>query len=133
NGLMLYFPDNEYLLFTPKARDEFFNRLQGPFKLFFPTSKFHQALHPLWRSIGIKNSLVQQRVQLYHGLSNEIPFGLPATGITSVVPLHDLIFLKHKAQYPWVDRQVYTLKTRYAAKHANHVIAVSHETKTDLI
>ena len=50
-----------------------------------------------------------------------------------MVTIHDLIFLKHKEQYPWIDRQFYIYKTKYAAQHAHAIIAVSQETKQDLI
>ncbi|MCW5908748.1 MAG: glycosyltransferase family 4 protein [Chitinophagales bacterium] len=133
NALMRDFPEHEYHLFSPKAQDEFFHQLHGNFKLHFPETKFQKAFHSLWRSFGIKSSLLNKRIDVYHGLSNEIPFGRLLPGIRKVVTIHDLIFLKHKAQYPFFDRQIYELKTRYAAKHADHIIAVSQETKRDLI
>lgn len=133
NALMRDFPENEYHLFSPKAQDKFFHQLHGVFKLHFPEIKFWQSFHSLWRSFGIRRCLLRERIDIYHGLSNEIPFGRPSSGIRQVVTIHDLIFLKHKAQYPFFDRQIYELKTRYAAKYADHIIAVSQETKRDLI
>lgn len=133
NALMRDFPDNEYNLFSPKAKDDFFHQLHGDFKIHFPQNKWQQIANPLWRSFSIKNDLLRNRIDVYHGLSNELPFGIHKTGIASVITIHDLIFLKHKEQYPWIDRRFYEGKTRYAAKHANHIIAVSEETKRDLI
>lgn len=133
NAMMLDFPQHEYHLFSPKAKDEFFHLLHGDFKLHFPETEFQKAFHPLWRSFGVKNYLQRERIEIYHGLSNEIPFGLQASGIGLIATIHDLIFLKHKEQYPFFDRQIYELKTRYAAKHADRIIAVSEETKQDLI
>ena len=66
-------------------------------------------------------------------ISNELPLNIHRSRIPTVVTIHDLIFLKHKEQYPWLDRQIYTLKTKYAAKHAHAIIAVSQETKQELI
>ena len=133
NALMRDFPENEYLLFAPKAKDEFFHQLHGNFKMFFPKTKLQKSFHPLWRSFGIKNQLRENRIDIYHGLSNEIPFNTQHSAFSTIVTIHDLIFLKHTEQYPWLDRQFYTLKTKYAAKHADKIIAVSHETKNDLI
>lgn len=133
NAMMRDFPENEYHLFSPKAKDEFFHQLHGDFKIDFPQTKWQQIANPLWRSFSIKNDLLRNRIDVYHGLSNEIPFGIHKTGIASVVTIHDLIFLKHKEQYPWIDRRFYEGKTRYAAKHADRIIAVSEETKRDLI
>ena len=133
NALTQHFPNNEYLLFSPKAKDEFFHQLTGEFKIVLPETQLQKSFHPLWRSFGIKNQLLKSRVDIYHGLSNEIPFGIPRTSFSTVVTIHDLIFLKHKEQYPFADRQVYQLKTKYAAKHANKIIAVSQQTKNDLV
>lgn len=131
NALMRDYPENDYLLFTPKVHEEFLNTLQGDYKLYLPESGLPRLIHPLWRSFGIKKQLSAERIDIYHGLSNEIPFGLH--GIKSVVTIHDLIFLKHSEQYPWIDRKFYALKTAYAARNATKIIAVSNETKRDLM
>jgi glycosyltransferase involved in cell wall biosynthesis len=154
NALMRDFRDEEYVLFSPKANEDLLNLLDGDFKVIFPETKHQRVVSAgliywldnaytqlyiylkkigLWRSWGIKDDLVRERVKLYHGLSNEIPFDLKKVGIPSVVTVHDLIFLKHKEQYPFIDRLIYNYKTRYAAHYADRVIAVSTETKSDLI
>ena len=133
NALMRDYPDNEYLFFSPTAKDEFLNQLHGEYEMHFPESRSAQALHPWWRSYGITNDLLKNKVDIYHGISNELPFNIHRTRIKAVVTIHDLIFLKHQEQYPWIDQQIYTLKTKYAAKHADKIIAVSQETKRDLI
>lgn len=86
-----------------------------------------------WRSWKITDDLKSKGVQLYHGLSNEVPLNIHKTNIKTVVTIHDLIFLKHTGQYPIIDRQIYIFKTKYAAKHAHKIIAVSQETKRDLV
>ena len=133
NALMRDYPDNEYLLFSPKAREEFFHQIHGEFEVHFPETKWAQSFHPLWRSYGITDDLLRNKVEIYHGISNELPLNIHRSGIQAVVTIHDLIFLKHTDQYPWIDRQIYTHKTRYAAKHADKIIAVSQETKRDLM
>lgn len=133
NAMMRDFPEHEYLLFAPKAKDEFLEQLTGDFNIIFPETKFQKSFHPLWRSFGIKKQLTANRVDIYHGLSNEIPFGHQSSVQGKAVTIHDLIFLKHTEQYPFVDRQIYKLKTKYAAKHADKIIAVSVETKNELM
>ena len=133
NALMRDYADHEYLLFSPKAKDEFFNHLHGDFKVHFPETKLAQSVHPLWRSYGITSDLLKNRVDIYHGISNELPFNIHRSGIKTVVTIHDLIFLKHTEQYPRIDRHIYTLKTKNAVKQADRIIAVSEETKRDLI
>ena len=133
NALMRDHADNEYLLYTPRARDEFFHQLHGDFKMHFPLTQWSQSVHPWWRSYGITNDLLREKVEIYHGISNELPLNIHRTNIKTVVTIHDLIFLKHTEQYPWLDRQFYIYKTKYAARHAHAIIAVSQETKQDLI
>jgi glycosyltransferase involved in cell wall biosynthesis len=82
--------------------------------------------------LGIKNQLAEERIDIYHGLSNELPFG-KTKSYKKVVTIHDLIFLKYPEQYPFIDRQFYTAKTKYAVKNADKIIAVSNETRNDLI
>jgi len=133
NAMMRDFPEHEYLLLTPKINDGLFNELTGDFEMQTPETKFQKAFPALWRSFGISKQMADSRVDLYHGLSNELPLNIHNTGIKTVVTIHDLIFLKHKEQYPWIDRQVYEYKTKYATKHADKIIAVSNETKNDLM
>lgn len=139
NALMRDHADNEYLLFTPKAKDEFLHQLHGDFEVLFPAlprtlNPFgHWSFLPYWRSYSVREDLMRMGVDIYHGISNEIPFFMHRSRIRTVVTIHDLIFLKHKEQYPWMDRQVYKTKTKYAAKHADAIIAVSEETKRELM
>lgn len=132
NALMRDFPENEYLLFSPKIKDEFFHQLEGNFKVLMPETKLQKSFHAIWRSFGITNQLQKERVNIYHGLSNEIPFRTHSS-IATVVTIHDLIFLKHTKQYPFIDREVYKLKTKYAVRHSDKIIAVSNQTKNDLM
>jgi len=154
NAMMRDFPNNDYKLYSPKAKTELLDGLDGNFELILPQRTLQRTRNAaksfgantavaqsfnllkrggLWRSWGITNDLLKAQVQLYHGLSNELPFNIHRTGIKTVVTIHDLIFLKHTEQYPFTDRQFYKMKTRYAAKHAHKIIAVSEETKADLI
>jgi glycosyltransferase involved in cell wall biosynthesis len=132
-ALLRDYPQHEYLLYSPKAKEEFMNELSGDFKVLFPDTKKAQAFGGWWRSMGVTRQLLHDRVEVYHGISNELPFNIHRSGVKTIVTIHDLIFLKHTDQYPWVDRQVYSTKTKYAAKHADRIIAVSEETRQDLI
>ena len=43
-----------------------------------------------WRVKGVVKDLKTDGVELYHGLSGELPLGLAAAGIPGVVTVHDL-------------------------------------------
>ena len=124
-------PENQYQVFaaTASGASEGLQKLPSiEFK--YPEKHFSKSY---WRSFGIVKNLKIEEIDLYHGLSNEIPFGLRMQGIPSVVSIHDLIFYRFPQYYPWFDRKIYEYKMRYAADHADKVIAISERTKSDLI
>jgi glycosyltransferase involved in cell wall biosynthesis len=87
----------------------------------------------LWRSHGILRDLKRDGVQLFHGLSGELPIGIRKSGIKSVVTIHDLIFLRHPEYYHWLDTKVYAWKFRQTIREADHIIAISECTKRDIL
>ena len=91
----------------------------------------HSSL--LWRSRGIVSDLLRDGVQLYHGLSGELPLGIRRSGIRSVVTIHDLIFLRHPEYYKWIDRKIYAWKFRRTLQEADCIIAISECTRRDII
>ncbi|HEY0897011.1 MAG TPA: glycosyltransferase family 1 protein [Sphingobacteriaceae bacterium] len=86
-----------------------------------------------WRTRGILADLRRDRIDVFHGLSNELPVGIKGSGIRSVVTIHDLIFLRFPHYYPWFDRTVYRLKFQYACRNADRIIAISEQTRKDII
>ena len=92
-------PENRYLLYSPSAGDPaLYKRLltHRSVHLFTP----HRALALLggsiWRNYSVPRQLPQQHVDLYHGLSNELPIGLyRARRIGTVVTIHDLAFVRY--------------------------------------
>ncbi len=129
--LSKHFPENEYFLFSPKVGE---NNRTAPFfnhsKFTLKTAKGNSAY---WRSFGIKKDLIKSQIQLFHGLSHEIPIGLQKTNIKSVVTIHDLIFKHYPKQFPWIDRKIYDWKFRYSCENADQIVAISESTKSDII
>lgn len=132
--LRLYAPD--------KGREELRNQIeQRPNVSFcYPTTSRSSFLappsslfKPYWRSRGIVGDLQRDGVQLYHGLSGELPIGIRKSGIKSVVTIHDLIFLRHPEFYKAIDTKIYAWKFRKTIGEADHIIAISACTKRDII
>lgn len=92
-----------------------------------------QLIKSYWRSFGIVKTLLKDKIEIFHGLSNEIPFGLKTAGIPAVVTIHDLIFLRYPQFYSIADRLIYKFKFRYAALHSDRIIAISKQTQQDLV
>lgn len=119
-------PEHEYFLFTPNAS----HRL--PFDV---ANNVHTVVGrgSVWRSFGIRRDMIRNKIDVFHGLSNELPFSINKAEVKSVVTIHDLIFGLFPHHYPGVDRTVYELKTKFAVNHADVIIAASESTKQDII
>ena len=137
-------PDMQYLLYAPdEGRDDLRNQIiegatfRYPAAPFFsrllPLNRGNQRGSPLWRSYGIVNDLLRDGVQLYHGLSGELPIGIRKKGIRTVVTIHDLIFLRHPEYYHWIDTRLYAWKFRKTLQEADRIIAISERTKQDIM
>ena len=137
-------PDMQYLLYAPdEGRDDLRNQIiegatfRYPAAPFFsrilPLNRRSQRGSPLWRSYGIVNDLLRDGVQLYHGLSGELPIGIRKKGIRTVVTIHDLIFLRHPEYYHWIDTRLYAWKFRKTLQEADRIIAISERTKQDIM
>lgn len=117
-------PENHYVLFAPGQE----GRTLASGLLIAET----RSKGSLWRLMGMKNDLIKQGIQVYHGLSNEIPLGLSGTGIKTVVTIHDVIFKRFPGYYRMADRWIYHIKTSYALQKANIIIAASETTAADI-
>jgi len=94
-----------------------------------PLSSLYKAY---WRSHGILHQLMADGVQLFHGLSGELPLGIRKTGIRSVVTIHDLIFMRHPEYYNWTDVQIYRKKFFRTLREADRIVAISECTRRDI-
>ena len=87
----------------------------------------------LWRIGPIVRDLKRDGVQLYHGLTGELPVGINKSGIRSVVTIHDLIFLRHPEYYHQLDVKIYKWKFHQTVREADRIIAISERTKQDIM
>ncbi len=133
NGLCRMYPEHTYTLYTPSTRKGSPYEPPADVKVVMPATAWAKTLSSFWRSYGIRKQLLEDGVDLFHGLSNELPFAMEKTGIKNVVTIHDLIFLRHPELYPRIDRRIYYRKTLNAVKSADRIIAISRQTRDDLI
>lgn len=132
HSLADYYPENEYYLFNPRPSTRF-SLERAQFHEILPHGLMAKTFRSAWRSSWVKKDLLKLGIRLYHGLSHEIPLGIDQTGIRSVVTIHDLIHERHPEQYNPLDVKIYNRKFRYACAHADRVIAISEQTKKDII
>ena len=130
-------PDDwHFRLYAPDpGRDDLRTKVLPSSKYDFAYSQAPLALQrSLWRiGRGIVRDMQHDGVQLYHGLTGELPRGLQRAGIGGVVTIHDLIFLRHPEYYHWLDVKLYAWKFRNALREADRIIAISECTKRDVM
>lgn len=134
-ALAQYYPQHHYHLYSPKApsADTEAWLQQPPFVAHSPGGWIDRMFPALWRSFMMGSQIAGDGIQLFHGLSNELPMDILESKVRSVVTIHDLIFLDHPELYPAIDRQIYRTKSSMACERASHIMAISEQTKQSII
>ncbi len=132
NALLNYYPENDYVLFTPEINKELFHNYKQ-FDVISPDSSLAKLFKSLWRSFSVSRQLEKNELDLFHGLSNELPEGIHKTDVPAAVTIHDLIFMRFPEYYKPFDRRIYYSKVKYACTSAKKIIAISSQTKNDII
>lgn len=127
-------PENQYHLFTPCVEMKFPYASQKNVTVHEPGISFLGKLfQDYWRTYRIAWKADELKLDLYHGLSHELPVGIEKTKTRTVVTMHDLLFIKQPALFSKIDCAMYQKKYLRSCKVANHIIAVSEQTKRDLL
>ena len=124
------YPENEYVLFTPKKDSSIGFDYPESAKVISPNKV---SIKSLWRTFGITKEAEKEGLGIYHGLSHELPVGIEKTNIHTAVTMHDLIFMKHPELYSSWDRWMYKKKYLRSCEIADCIVAISERTKEDLI
>ena len=90
-------------------------------------------MRSLWRTFGITKQIKAEPIDLFHGLSGELPIGIKHTNTAAVVTIHDLIFLRHPEFYQPIDVFFYKRKFYKTLREATRIIAISECTKCDIL
>ena len=120
------------VLYTPSVKgryEHFFENM--PLRVVEPKGMW-KVMKSVWRSVGVSRAVKRDGVELFHGLSHELPYGLPK-GVKKVVTMHDLIVFRFPEFFKPADRVIHRLKMRHACRVADVVVAISEQTKRDLM
>lgn len=134
--LLQYKPNDHYFLFTPKTTIN--NRTEHYFdhaaiKIIQPNTFFQiPIMNAWWRSAGIVNNPNFKNLDIYHGLSHELPTNIPSH-IKKFVTTHDLIFYRYPEFYHPIDAIIYKQKIKSACQRADKIMAISEQTADDLV
>lgn len=136
-ALSRYATENKYLLYTPNPRKaKLFGTItrESDTRICFPAKFVWKKFSSFWRIWGITSDIIQDKVTLFHGLSNELPLNIrKARKTRTIVTIHDLIFLRYPEYYHFIDRKIYAFKFRHACQISDRIIAISECTKRDII
>ena len=122
--------EDEVFLFTPKTNDAVFKT--EDVEIITAKDGIDSLIPAYWRSFSIVKDVDKIGLDIFHGLSNELPFtvGKP---VKTVVTIHDLIFKRHPEWYKTFDRRMYDWKFKSACHNSDKIIAISEQTKSDII
>lgn len=132
-GLAQEHLDLQAVLYSPKMSGDYRSYFSGYANISTrQPSGWDRYVPDLWRGFGIGMHLTGDKVKLYHGLSHELPHGIPKD-IKKVVTMHDLIVWRYPQYFKRFDRIVHRIKQQHSCKIADVVVAISEQTKRDLI
>lgn len=98
-----------------------------------PSTLIGDIFPSLWRNYAMGSDLRRNKIDIYHGLSNVLPYDIRFGGAKSIVTIHDLAFLKYPNLYPKLDRYTLNKKYRFACNNSDLIVATSEQTKSDII
>jgi glycosyltransferase involved in cell wall biosynthesis len=131
-GLAEHFPEHRYTLYTPRLAGPFCTTPLPPALRVQEACPMGRKFPALWRSLAVPNAAARDDLDIYHGLSHELPLTAFAARTRTVVTMHDLLFLTHPHLYPWADRRLYAWKYRHSCRKADLVVAISRRTAEDV-
>ncbi len=128
--LAQYYGENRYVLCTPKDKGAYSWLSEAPFERVLPSGLWMLA-PSVWRRYGIPYALESKKIDIYHGLSQELPEGIERLGCKTVVTMHDAIFLRYPELYSATYRRSFIRRNESACRRADRIIAISEQTKRD--
>jgi len=136
DGLDQSFDDLSLFLYSPASRNKSFvewgnSLIQA--KLVWPNSFLSKRCSSLWRSLFLSHVIKSDKLDIFHGLSHELPPGIRQNARGCLVTIHDLIFMRFPHFFPKIDRLVYKAKYKSACDQADIILAICENTKKDII
>jgi len=134
DSLIQYFPDNHYFLYSPKTqkKNSTAHYFQHPHVHIIKPKGLFSLVKSLWRSYFVSFEKSIQALDIYHGLSHELPAGLPKH-VKKILTIHDVIFLHFPQLFNPIDVWIYKRKLITSCKMADVIVAISEQTKQDII
>jgi len=134
-SLVKQYPNHTFFLFTSEVKiSSFYDEIMAysHVSVITPQRAIHRWFPWYWRSRTAGRLAVNLGLDIYHGLSHELPSGLQ-NKVRSVVTIHDMIIFKDVSFQNLFDIISYRSKIRKAIQRADQIIAISQQTQKDII
>lgn len=136
NAVHKLYPDEKIFLFSPQVKQHSETnsfRTDSGYTIVEPSRWLKLLkLGSAWRSVFSGRRANGIGLDIYHGLSHELPTGI-SRQCNTVLTVHDLIFLRYPQLYKPLDRWIYTRKIVQACRRADAIVAISEQTRQDLV
>jgi len=131
-NLQAFAPEHEYFLYSPSIglnheKEKIAHHANVTVRTAGTKNK------TIWRSFEIKEDIAADKLDIYHGLSHELPRNNDHMKCKKVVTIHDLIFKTRSEYFPVVDRTFYHIKCKHSLNTADKIVAISEHTKKDIV
>lgn len=125
--LTTYAPENDYYLIAKPS-----DRYSFPRTTTIAPHGMYSHTPTMFRSHGCLGDI--REMDVHFGVSGELPFGIGRLDdVKKVVTMHDAIFVRYPQLYSTTYRWIFTEKVRYTCRVADTIIAISEQTKRDII
>ncbi|MCF6366365.1 MAG: glycosyltransferase family 4 protein [Bacteroidales bacterium] len=132
--LTKFYPSHEYLLYTPSLENAIKFDIPDKVKTYEPKLFLSRTFKSYWRTFRIAKKIAEHKLNIFHGLSGELPYKAhKKSNAKLIVTVHDLIFIRFPELYNSVDRKIYYQKAKYSCEIADTIIAISEQTKSDIV
>lgn len=131
--LTKYQPENSYNIFSAYDKNRVGFSIPKGVKIITPGGVIGDIIPALWRNCAMARDIRKSRINIFHGLCNHLPSDIRHSGATSIITIHDLIFLRYPNLYPKFKRHYLEFQYKRSCNKADMIIAISEQTKNDLI
>jgi glycosyltransferase involved in cell wall biosynthesis len=122
---------NEYYLFVKRGFRKTLNLEADNFQVIECSNYLGlRLLRLLWEQLILPLQLVKMNIQVLHSIHYTLPFLAPCK---TVVTFHDMTFFLFPEKHTFVKRYFFKLFIRISSKRATRLVAVSENTKKDMI
>ncbi|HBJ77228.1 MAG TPA: glycosyltransferase family 1 protein [Porphyromonadaceae bacterium] len=135
--ILKYNPEHQLYLYIPNRNKlqhlSRINEVAPQIILRFPEHTLDKKFSSYWRLTRIRKDIQKDKIELFHGLSGELPLGINRSQCKQIVTIHDVIFRSHPHFYHPMEYLFYHWKVQHICRVADRIIAISKFTKQQIV